>query len=195
MTRTLTITGRAGSRPSLILPYPQHFRVLPTVVSTPTSFCLHRQHTALLTSVCEDPESTRAKHSRLSTSTFTTGNSFSLSWEVGWCWRLLPLVFPWHSDEMCPILLHRKHCCSRLNFHATSDPSSRTVFHHMVRPKQRQALLWLWKVSHYPIQIPDHCICDTSPLDIPVHELIYSESTEHCTQFTFWVRCRITNGT
>ena len=61
------------TRSSLILLYPWHFRVLLLAVSTPTS-CVYRWHTALLTSVCEHPESTRAMHSRLSISTFTTGN-------------------------------------------------------------------------------------------------------------------------
>ena len=89
--RTSTITGQACSRPSLILLYPWHFRVLLSVVSIPTSFSLHRQHMALLTSICEHPESTRAVHSHLLTSTFTTAIAgFSLAWQEGWRWRLLP---------------------------------------------------------------------------------------------------------
>ena len=72
MTWTSTITGRACSRSSFILPYPWHLRVLPLAVNAPTSSCLHCQHTALLTSVCEHPESTRAVHSCPLTSTFTT---------------------------------------------------------------------------------------------------------------------------
>ena len=73
ITRTSTITGRVCSSPSLILACWRHFRDLPSAVSTPT-FCLHWRHTTLLTSVYEHPESARAMHSRLSTTTFTTSN-------------------------------------------------------------------------------------------------------------------------
>ena len=45
------------------------------------------------------------------------------------------LAFPWHSDEMCLILSHRKHCCSQPNLCTPSDSSCHIVSCHMVRPR------------------------------------------------------------
>ena len=130
-TRTSTITGQAHSRPNLILG--THGT---SAVSTLTS-SLHWQHTTLLTSICEHPKSTRTMHSHLLTSTFTNRQYpvFHLLEKKAGADAFSPLAFPWHSDKTCLILLHRKHHCSRTNFHSLSDPSGCTVSCHMVRPK------------------------------------------------------------
>ena len=128
-TRTSTIMGQTCSRPNLILLYPQHFRVLPSAVNTPTSFCLHHRHTGLLTSVCEHPESTRAMHSRLLTNRFIADN-FRFFTCSGRRLALMPShlsVFSWNSNEMCPIPSHQKHHFLWPNFCTLSDPSGCTL--------------------------------------------------------------------
>ena len=103
-------TTRTYLTSNLILLYPQHFRVLLSAGSTPTSFCLQKQHTTLLTSVCEHPEPTRAVYFCPSTNTFMVDNFLGFT-----CLRRLALTspplghLPWHSDVMCPSPLHVFH--------------------------------------------------------------------------------------
>ena len=117
--RASACTSSAIPMSSLILPYSRHFRVLLSAVSTFTSFCHQRQHTCLLTNVHKQPESTKAMHSYPSTDTLMVGCtvSFIPSGEETDADICSPKLFPWHSDEMCPILLHWKHCIWQWNLH------------------------------------------------------------------------------
>ena len=66
-------TAETWPTSTFILPYPQQFNVLPSAVRTP-DFHFQKWHTALLTNVCEHPESINTMHSCPSTCTFMEGS-------------------------------------------------------------------------------------------------------------------------
>ena len=66
-------TTRTWPTFTFILPYPRQFNVLPSAVTTPADFRFQNRHSALLTNVCEHPESINAVHSCPSTCTFLKG--------------------------------------------------------------------------------------------------------------------------
>lgn len=63
--RASMVIGRACPMPTLILPYPQYFKVLPSTVKTSTYFCLQRWHAALL-STQSPPEPHPPGHRQIS---------------------------------------------------------------------------------------------------------------------------------
>ena len=74
------LTAGTWSTSTFILPYPQQFTVLPSAVRTPADFRFQKRHTALLTNVCEHPESINAVHSCPSTRTFMEGRFLVFNW-------------------------------------------------------------------------------------------------------------------
>ena len=71
--RASMCTGSAIQISSLILLYPQIFRVLPSTINTFASLCRQKWHSCLHTNVCEQPKS-KPMHSYLSTDTLIAGS-------------------------------------------------------------------------------------------------------------------------
>ena len=105
----------AGTWPTstFILLYPWQFYVLPSAVRTPANFRFQKQHTALLTNICEHLESINTVHSCPSTRTFIEGSFLVFSWS-GRRLMLMPPPF-WRFPGT--VMLHvQGHCiCSNVS--------------------------------------------------------------------------------
>ena len=100
-------TVRTWPTSTFILPYPQQFNVLPSAARTPADFHFQKRHKALLTNVCEHPESINTVHSCPSTYSFMEG-SFLVSSRSGRRLRLMPPPL-WHYPGTA-ILYVQGHC-------------------------------------------------------------------------------------
>ena len=117
--RASTCTGSAIRMSSLILPHPWHFRVLPSAIN---NFAFVLLPTAAYILVHQCLWAARVHYGCVFMSIYRhfDGRQCHVLYLLG---RAIGIdihsseLFSWHSDEMCPILLHRKHHISQSNLH------------------------------------------------------------------------------